>query len=411
VYPLCLGFYHADKGRRALDEQDYPLARSHWEQCVQAWPTSAEAHFCLARACRGDGDLVLAGRHLSRAEKLGWPSEATELERLLLRAQLGDVDAVAPPLQKHLDAGHIENHLILEALVLGFIQCNRLHEARLFAALLSNNFPDRWRAHLLLGRVHEQFLRPDLAAGEYRKVLERRPDHSDLRLWLARHLLGTGAAAEALPHFQTYQQARPDDPEARLGIAACQYELGQLPEARDSLEPLLKDPATRARALLLRGKIELDLNGAQAALPWFQQAETLTPGNPEVTNGLAAAWRQLGDADRARPYEERRHKLRQDLAQVEELTRKIGELDKNAEPAERDQRVHLRYQLGLVLLRVGDNQRALAWLRSALQEDPQHGPTHQALAEYYQRMGDPEQARSHQRFAEGASPPGPGRFP
>src|SRR5262249_55214729 len=60
VYPQCLGYYHAGKGRRALDEQDYRLARSHWERCAQAWPSDPEAQYYLARSCRGDGDLTAA---------------------------------------------------------------------------------------------------------------------------------------------------------------------------------------------------------------------------------------------------------------------------------------------------------------------------------------------------------------
>ena len=57
-----------------------------------------------------------------------------------------------------------------------------------------------------------------------------------------------------------------------------------------------------------------------------------------------------------------------------------------------------RFEAGSILLRVGEEEEGLRWLRSALRVDPTHRPTHRALADYYQRKGDKEQAEKHRKM-------------
>jgi Tfp pilus assembly protein PilF len=48
---------------------------------------------------------------------------------------------------------------------------------------------------------------------------------------------------------------------------------------------------------------------------------------------------------------------------------------------------------------MGHNDLALGWYHSALQQDPDYGPAHAALARHYKRAGDAEQAERHRRAA------------
>jgi Flp pilus assembly protein TadD len=48
--------------------------------------------------------------------------------------------------------------------------------------------------------------------------------------------------------------------------------------------------------------------------------------------------------------------------------------------------------MGELFLRNGREQDGLRWLRSALREQPDHGPTRQALAAYYERKGQTDRA-------------------
>jgi predicted Zn-dependent protease len=60
----------------------------------------------------------------------------------------------------------------------------------------------------------------------------------------------------------------------------------------------------------------------------------------------------------------------------------------------------LRSEAGIIFLRNGEAQKGLRWLGMALQQDPWHPPTHQALADYYQDTGRLELAARHRQLAQ-----------
>ena len=64
----------------------------------------------------------------------------------------------------------------------------------------------------------------------------------------------------------------------------------------------------------------------------------------------------------------------------------------------------LHCELGQLLLDLGRTDIGLNWLRSALEQDPRYRPAHAALAEYFQRQGDPEKAAYHRWLAQGDQP-------
>jgi Tfp pilus assembly protein PilF len=58
-----------------------------------------------------------------------------------------------------------------------------------------------------------------------------------------------------------------------------------------------------------------------------------------------------------------------------------------------------RHEAGVILFRNGQEQEGLRWLASALQQDPNHRPTHELLVEYFEKHGQPEKAAQHRRLA------------
>ena len=60
----------------------------------------------------------------------------------------------------------------------------------------------------------------------------------------------------------------------------------------------------------------------------------------------------------------------------------------------------LRYEAGMIFLRNGFTQDGLHWLSTALDVDPNHRPTHQALADHFQRTGEQARARQHRQFLD-----------
>ena len=56
---------------------------------------------------------------------------------------------------------------------------------------------------------------------------------------------------------------------------------------------------------------------------------------------------------------------------------------------------NLHYELGIIYLRNGKPDVGVRWLYSALKVDPNHHPSHQALGDYFERIGDSEKAAQH----------------
>jgi len=60
----------------------------------------------------------------------------------------------------------------------------------------------------------------------------------------------------------------------------------------------------------------------------------------------------------------------------------------------------LRSQVGAIFLQFGKDKEGLAWLNSALQDDPNHRRTHQVLADYFEHIGQKEKAAHHRKQAQ-----------
>ena len=60
----------------------------------------------------------------------------------------------------------------------------------------------------------------------------------------------------------------------------------------------------------------------------------------------------------------------------------------------------LYHEAGVLCLRNGNAEEAVRWLRLALQYDPRHRPSHQALADYYQGAGRLDLAAQHRQSAQ-----------
>ena len=73
------------------------------------------------------------------------------------------------------------------------------------------------------------------------------------------------------------------------------------------------------------------------------------------------------------------------MERINDSLKRLSELTKQIADAPGD--ANLRYEAGMIFLNNGQDGEGLRWLASALKENPSHRPTHQALADYYERTG------------------------
>jgi Flp pilus assembly protein TadD len=144
--------------------------------------------------------------------------------------------------------------------------------------------------------------------------------------------------------------------------------------------------ADNADALLECARFALRQKRPADAEPLLRRALRLAPGDHEVHYELAGCLSQLGRADEARRHLERHKQIEADLVQLDKAVQAM--VKKPGDPGP-------RLEAGRICLRNGQVAEGLRWLAGALELDPNHKPTHQALADYYQSVGDAARAEYH----------------
>jgi tetratricopeptide (TPR) repeat protein len=381
---------HWEQALRASDEGDVDLAKSHLEAVLAICPLNVRAHFLMARTCRRTNDP--AGRQfLFLAESLGWPQDQIVLEQRLHRAETGDIWSVEETLLDELNRLTPEEPVILEALLKGYMNSARFLDAVDIASTWIKRFPGDWLAYLDRGRAYQQLKRMEEAISDYQHVLKIRPDSMAATLWCADAFLAVRDYQSALEKYQAYREMAPADWETLLDIAECQFSLGQ-PQARATLENVLKDHPQDRGGLLLAARINIAEDAPEKALPYLRKALELGRPHPEVLQPLIRVLRKLNQHKEADQLEKRYDQILEKFERLRELTVKI-----QAEPGD----ASLRYQAGIVALESGHEKEAMSWFQTVFFVDPGHRPTHLALADYWIKHGQPQQAAYHLRRAEG----------
>lgn len=381
---------HWEQAKRASDDGDAALAKTHLEAILAICPLNSQAQFLMARNCRRIQDAA-SWRHLLLAESLGWPRQQIILEKQLLQAEAGDIWSVEEALLDELNRLPPEERLILEALVKGYLNNFRFIDAVELATPWINRYPRDWLAYLFRGRAYQGLGRLEEAISDYQDALKIRPESILAKLWYADSLMVIHDYQNALANYQDYRTMVPDDWEAAFAIAECQFSLGE-PQARALLETLLTEHPRHQSGLLLAARMDLVEDSPEKALNRLRQALAISPRDPNTLQTLTAALRLLHRPDEADQMEKQYRQVLDQGQQLRQLKEKIL-----SQPED----TTLRYQAGMLCLEMGREEEAVDWFQSVLWISRDHRPTHLALADYWAKHGQPQRAAYHRRRAEG----------
>jgi tetratricopeptide (TPR) repeat protein len=386
---------HWQRAQELIARREFPQAADDLAHCLEAWPLSAEANFLMARTVRRAGHPSSSKVYLDRAEILRWPKKEIDLERQLRRAQVGNVWDMEDSLIDLLNTRPPEEVIILEALVAGFMEADRLIDVIALTTTWAEHFPDDWLALILRGNAELRLYgKPSSAAKDFQRVLELKPNDPDAHLALAQVLTNQGDFKEAIPHFQTCLSSQPADPtEGLFGLATCQFSLGQTDQARATLEQLFAKKKDLDVACFLQAKVELADGREEEALKWLQKADALSPDESDVTNALLQICRQLGRKEDVARYEGRLQKIRLRNEKLDRLLTLIKTYPEDPQ---------IRFQLGMICLERGRDKEASHWFQGILYRDPNHLPTLNALADHYEKKGNLQMATHYRRKADNA---------
>jgi tetratricopeptide (TPR) repeat protein len=385
-------YWHYRSAQKALGVRDFAGAHEHFVQCLKVWSSSTDVHLKAARAARKAGDFEETERLLRHCIDLGGDADAIYLEQLLVQVQRGRLADAEPQLVSRVADNHPNSVAILEVLTLAYIQTYQLGSAQTCVKRWLELEPDRPEAWLLQAYLFDRSQNSTEALASYRRAVELDPDNDEARLQLAGQQAHSGDLLAALAQFEALRQKQGDTPAVLKGLAFCRRTMNQPEEARQLLEAVLKENPRDWRALAERGRLAMDQESAEEAEKWLRQAAAIAPHESDIKYSLCQCLRRLGKTQEAAEILARVERVDKDLAHMADLSREIAQ--KPHDPA-------LRCEAGLLLLRNGLESEGLRWLESALIEDPLHGLTHQALADYYTRTGKSEEAEQHRRLAKG----------
>jgi tetratricopeptide (TPR) repeat protein len=382
--------------QRALNRRDFPEARRTLEQYLAAWPNDPRGHFLMARACRRSNELPQAEEHLIRCEHLqnDHPDPQlgdTKLEWALLEAQRGKIVETEPLLRRRMREKDPESVLILETMSWEMMRRNRLDEALALLNLWLEKEPQEYEALVRHGWVEDHLFHTEEALDDYRKALALEPERDSVRLRLVELLLDNNHFEEAVPEIETLRSHGENSAQVGLCHARCLRLRGQSQEAREVLDRVLAANPEFVAGLQLRAALATDAGRSDEALALLQKAAALEPLNYQVNYTLSQCLQRAGKVAEAKEVEARMARSKEQTARLRELINTV--MQKPYDPS-------LRHEVGMIFLNNGLTREGLHWLNTALEADPTHRPTHEALARYYDTTGDKTLAEYHRAFVK-----------
>jgi Flp pilus assembly protein TadD len=346
-------------------------------------------------AARGRGRLVvcllLAAVVLAAGLAGGrWAYLASQRRRALDLARLGDFSGAAPLLERAA-ARDPDDDAVAAALARGYLDAGDDEAAR--PALdrwcrLRPDDPEPFRLRMALLRKEKSFT---VAQTDGLRLLALGDGDDDLVLTVARLSAAAGDYEKAEELSRRVLQSDPKRFDARSLLAQALRERGRKQQAAELLDELLKEKPTDPTTMMTRGSLAVEMGEYGRAIPLLEGVLLRDPSRQRTARAqLVIAYAQAGRADDARRVQRELHALQEAEVLRDALQSQPDDPDVQA-------------RAGRAWLRSGQVKQGLELLERLLQKHPDHAAAHQALAEYYESVGEKGLAAKHRRA--GAKPP------
>jgi Tfp pilus assembly protein PilF len=388
--------YRLNSARSALRGGDWTGAAAILERSQQRGETSPQWHYLWACSQRRAGEVDQAELHLAKAAALGWDLADIDRQRLLIRAQSGQIKQVEGQLAELLQAGVSDEagEEIYEAMARGYLSTFEVADATQCLDFWARWQSDNVLPHLWMGDLLRRLENPMRAAEEYRQVLQINPNHTEAQLNLAQILLEQLKLEEAEPLLLRVLTSNPESPDALLGLAEIRHRQGSVDSARSLLYDALTldlNPIHTASALAILGQMALEDRQYHRAVQLLEKSVSSNASAPAPHLALGAALASLGEESLAAAHRTTASRLQEQARHMMTVMRKSV-----AEPNNAD----LRCEMGQILMRQGLWSAGAQWLKTALVIDPSHKAANEGLASYYEQLGERVAAQRHRQAAQ-----------
>jgi len=382
--------YHLWQAAGKLRQHHTVSAELHLARVLELDPQNAKGHFLFARLRRRQGSFDGMDEHLEAALKAGFSVERIDRERQFLLAQTGRFrDLKGLPGELLINAGE-DGPDACEAVVNGMMLTYQLSSASGVIGAWAADYPEDPQPLFCRGVLYAEQENWPKAISSFRQALDRASDRSDIRVHLADAMMTIRQHNEAISEYRQALRESPSHVDAHVGLAECLRITKQEDEARTVLGQALQVAPDSYEANLALGQLELNAGNSAVAVERLRKAIEAKGHSVQARYALARALRAAGRNDESKKHLDRVEEQNNGLANLRNLLDRLNE-----EP----ERVKLRYEIGVALLKFGDPAEGTMLLESVLEFDPHHKLTHTALGDYYSSIGEDGQAALHRHEA------------
>ncbi len=378
---------HAGLGRLALARRDATAAIASFENALAAQPEANALHHQLALAYAAAGDKARSREQeaLAGPREVGWPDP--------LLAQLDFLSRSAPrPPGEDAQLGSLRRAVerspgdagARRALAQALIQTEDFAAAQEQYEEIFRRQQAEARDYLALGSLKaDRQGDPTAGIADLEKALELDPQLYLAHQRLARMLMSSGKAEEAIAHWQRAIEIEPSLTLARLMLARALFGLERLPEAQAAIDELLRREPSELDGILMRGRIFAGRNQPEEARRDFERVAGATAAAPSQR---AEAFFNLGlmhqaSSDLESAIGDYRKAIEQDAAHVPALAA-LGPILAARGDAEGALPVYLRlasrqpdnlevkYRLAALQMQAGDTAAARALFEELYRSQP-----------------------------------------
>lgn len=380
--------------------EDDSSAQTYVKLSSIVWRQTPETALAKARMARRTNNADLFTRELQRAELLGLEPELLEREQLLSLAQNGKLSVAGDKLAELVSAPGNDEAQICEAYALGYARVRRFDKALTLLSAWATDHPKDARPLAWMGKIQAELQATEAAEAAFKKALALNPKNAIAAQGLGALLADLKRPGEAITFFPAALDDAQVGPEAAVGLATSLRVLSRLEDSKQVLQSALKKfpDDYRLRAAMAEALVEQGAH--QEAVDLLQQFIDQGTTRREIRYTYATALRGLNRNEEAASHFE----------YALESAKRVNEANLLIPQAVEDSsNVELRYRIGEANLRWGNIEDGQLWLQSALEIDPNHGPTHQALADFFRQQSifSPKfilLAQRHAALARAAAP-------
>lgn len=362
------------------------------------WLGSPTAQRSLLRSklARRGGRFTEVTAHLDSARRLGARVEELERENVLALIQTQQFDSVTAANWKTLISDPRDDEPeIGKGYVIWANSRFQFDDAGRMLKVWEQDFPLDPDPHYLRGQMFVGMSNWESAEASYRQALKLAPDRADILMGLADSLKHQFKLDEAIPNYRAVLQREPDNQACLVGLSQSLVTHGDVPEARQLLEESLQRHPENLDLQQALGEVLLAGGDAAAAVRPLQKVQAARPENADLAYSLARAYQTSGQVEPANPLFAFVEASRGPLASLKQLVDHMVQ-----HPID----VETRYQIAAITAKYKSRTEAIRWYLNLLIIDPQHIPTHRALADLYRLAGNQSRADYHEHLVNGTAP-------